>query len=101
MSSFSSLWQLRLLNNILAIEWDDDVETDRSTAVCAEISKLVHSMDEKMELAEGTIDEVRQALNIAGGYYLFKEKVEEGGEILKYALKLSDNRGIAINSNVR
>ena len=57
-------------------------------------------MDEKKELGEGTIDEIRQALNTAGDYYLFKEKVEEGGEILKYALKLSDDRGIAITSNV-
>ena len=57
-------------------------------------------MYEKKELGDGTIDKVRQALNIAGGYYLFKEKVEEGGEILKYALKLSDDRGIAITSNV-
>ena len=57
-------------------------------------------MDEKKELGEGTIDEIRQALNTAGGYYPFKEKVEEGGEILKYALKLSDDRGIAITSNV-
>lgn len=57
-------------------------------------------MDDKKELGDGTIDEVRQALNTAGGYYLFKEKVEDGGEILKYALKLSDDRGIAITSNV-
>lgn len=78
------------------MRWDDDAETDSSLAVCAKEKELVTSMD----LNDQTIEEVRHSLNVAGEYYLFKEKVEEGGNLLKYALKLSDDRGIVLNENV-
>ena len=36
-----------------------------------------------MELDTSILDEVRQIMNNAGAFYLSKEKVEEGGSILK------------------
>lgn len=53
-----------------------------------------------MELDTSILDEVRQIMNNAGAFYLSKEKVEEGGSILKKALNLSDSRGIVLTENV-
>ena len=57
-------------------------------------------METKKEITDANETVVRQTLNNAGAFDLFKEKIEDGGAILKYALKLSDNRGIQINANV-
>lgn len=57
-------------------------------------------MESENSINTSMLDEVRQIMNNAGAFYLTKEKVEEGGSILKRALHLSDTRGIVLTENV-
>ncbi|KAK8828760.1 hypothetical protein WA577_000241 [Blastocystis sp. JDR] len=98
--SISDECELRVLNNTIAIRWDEDAEPEATLALCKRVHDLAQEMEAKLELTDANEATVRQALNNAGAFDLFKEKVEEGGAALKYALKLSDNRGIRINENV-
>ena len=98
--SISDECELRVLNNTIAIRWDEDAEPEATLTLCKRVHDLVQEMEAKLELTDANEAMVRQALNNAGAFDLFKEKVEEGGAALKYALKLSDNRGIRINENV-
>ena len=98
--SISDESELRVLNNTIAIRWDEDAESEETLALCKRVHDLAQEMEAKLEITDANEATVRQALNNAGAFDLFKEKVEEGGAALKYALKLSDNRGIRINENV-
>lgn len=95
--SFPAIWKIRLLNNIVGIRWDDDAETDGSLNTCKELKECITALEPKNDQ---NMEEIRQCLNNAGSFYLFKEKVEDGGEVLKYSLKLSDDHGIVLNENV-
>lgn len=98
--SISDEWTLRVLNNTIGIRWDEDAEPEPTLALCKRVHDLAQEMEAKIEITDENECIVRSALNNAGAFDLFKEKVEEGGAALKYALKLSDNRGIRINENV-
>ena len=90
--------------------WDDDAPTAPAESLCSDIKKVSEQMDAAGEIKKANSDAVRQCLNNAGAYLLFREKArnlsicnrenEEGGAILKYALQLSDRDGININENV-
>lgn len=99
-NSISSTWELRVLNNTISTRWDEDAEPETTLALCKDVQKLAEEMETKKEITDVNETVVRQTLNNAGAFDLFKEKIEDGGAILKYALKLSDNRGIQINANV-
>lgn len=99
-----------VLNNALGMMWDDDAPASSAESLCSDIKKVSEQMDAAGEIKKTNSDTVRQCLNNAGAYLLFREKAgvldirnrqkEEGGAILKYALQLSDRDGININESV-
>lgn len=95
---FTSQWKLRYFNNALAMRWDDEADPESSFALCEEMKTLLNETAPGAQ--EDLFEEVRQMMNTAGGFYLNRNKTEEGGEILKQALKLSDERGIVLTENV-
>ncbi|KAK8814499.1 hypothetical protein WA538_000318 [Blastocystis sp. DL] len=99
-SSQGKFWELLVLNNALGMMWDDDAPTAPAESLCSDIKKVSEQMDAAGEIKKANSDAVRQCLNNAGAYLLFREKKEEGGAILKYALQLSDRDGININENI-
>ena len=83
------------------MRWDDEAETASTCSVCSAIHSTAVSLEKTPEFQQPLVfEEIRQSLNNAGNYLLSKEKVEDGGSILKYSLKLSDDRGIVLNENV-
>lgn len=58
-------------------------------------------MESDNQLIGDVLEDARQSLNTAGSFLLSLDKRDDAGELLKYALKLSDSRGISLPSNVR
>lgn len=96
-----SLWELRVLHNLIGSRWDHDLDHDKTISLCNDLKALVVSMESRNELTDAVLEDARQSLNTAGSFLLSLDKRDDAGDLLKYALKLSDSRGISLSSNVR
>ena len=73
-SSQGKFWELLVLNNALGMMWDDDAPTAPAESLCSDIKKVSEQMDAAGEIKKTNSDAVRQCLNNAGAYLLFREK---------------------------
>lgn len=90
-----------MLHNLIGSRWDHDLDHDKTISLCNDLKALVVSMESRNELTDDVLEDTRQSLNTAGSFLLSLDKRDEAGDLLKYALKLSDSRGISLSSNVR
>ena len=95
-----SLWELRVLHNLIGSRWDHDLDHDKTISLCHDLKALVVSMESRNELVADVLEDARQSLNTAGSFLLSLDKRDDAGDLLKYALKLSDSRGISLSQNV-